>query len=342
MARARPPHNFVPDPAQVSLYPDISGNEINGVGETDLRPPSPVYWHEDATKIAHGKVQQWFYGHNQDPALDEARRDRQVILDSPMPEIASVRFDQTPEQWAFDVDREGRSGGADLVGATAMRPEWVFEGEQAPFPNIIVLGVAMDYDIMQSAPEVAAGAEVLKRYGTAAKAAKDVAAWIRRQGWQADPLTGPLKGKVLMVPAALACGFGELGKHGSIINRELGSCLRLAAVLTDLPMEHGTADLFGADNFCTSCQVCASACPPGAIQAEKRTVRGAVKWYVNFDKCLPFFNETAGCGICLAVCPWSKPGTAPRLAARLEARAKTNIDLDKGVDAESGQAPGSK
>ena len=31
---------------------------------------------------------------------------------------------------------------------------------------------------------------------------------------------------MLMIPAALACGFGELGKHGSIINRELGSSLR--------------------------------------------------------------------------------------------------------------------
>jgi epoxyqueuosine reductase QueG len=38
-----------------------------------------------------------------------------------------------------------------------------------------------------------------------------------------------------LIPAALACGFGELGKHGSIINRDYGSSFRLSAVLTDLP-----------------------------------------------------------------------------------------------------------
>ena len=39
-----------------------------------------------------------------------------------------------------------------------------------------------------------------------------------------------------MIPHAIECGFGELGKHGSIINKEYGSSFRLAAVLTDVPL----------------------------------------------------------------------------------------------------------
>jgi len=45
------------------------------------------------------------------------------------------------------------------------------------------------------------------------------------------------------------------------------------------------------------------------------------KWYVDFDRCLPFFNETAGCAICLAACPWSKPGVADKMLVKLARNA---------------------
>lgn len=126
------------------------------------------------------------------------------------------------------------------------------------------------------------------------------------------------------MPAALACGFGELGKHGSIINRQLGSNFRLAAVFTDLPLVRDEPAEFGADDFCAVCQVCANACPVDAISHEKQLVRGVVTWYVDFDKCLPYFNETFGCAVCIASCPWSMPGTAPRLAEKMLARRARN------------------
>ena len=55
-------------------------------------------------------------------------------------------------------------------------------------------------------------------------------------------------------------------------------------------------------------------------------VRGDTKWYVDFDKCVPYFNETTGCGICIAVCPWSRPGVAANLVEKLARRS-----LRKGV-----------
>ena len=61
-------------------------------------------------------------------------------------------------------------------------------------------------------------------------------------------------------------------------------------------------------------------CPAGAITDEKQLVRGVEKWYVDFDKCLPFFNEHHGCALCLAVCPWSTPGRAPSMAQKVERR----------------------
>jgi epoxyqueuosine reductase QueG len=95
---------------------------------------------------------------------------------------------------------------------------------------------------------------------------------------------------------------------------------RLAAVLTDLEVQPDAPDDFGADAFCTHCRICSDHCPPDAIFRTRQTVRGVQKWYVDFDRCLPFFNETAGCAICLAVCPFSHPDRGPRLAAKLDRR----------------------
>jgi hypothetical protein len=62
--------------------------------------------------------------------------------------------------------------------------------------------------------------------------------------------------------------------------------------------------------------------PPDAIGPKKVMVRGENKWYVNFDQCIPFFNEYFGCGICIVVCPWSKPGRGPRIVEQLKRRAQ--------------------
>ncbi len=91
-------------------------------------------------------------------------------------------------------------------------------------------------------------------------------------------------------------------------------------MLTDLPLIADRPDEIAVDEFCTSCRVCTSACPPDAIFEEKQSVRGVTKWFVDFDKCIPYFNDTQGCGICIAVCPWSRPGTAPRLAEKMVAK----------------------
>ena len=149
-----------------------------------------------------------------------------------------------------------------------------------------------------------------------------MAGWLREQGWDAEPVTGPMVGKILMIPPALECGFGELGKHGSLINPEFGSGFRLGAVLTDAPFATTEKREFGVDDFCSRCRVCEDACPPVAITPEKQTVRGEQKWYVEFDKCIPFFAETSGCAICIAVCPWSMPGVGENLVVKLARRAK--------------------
>jgi len=67
--------------------------------------------------------------------------------------------------------------------------------------------------------------------------------------------------------------------------------------------------------------VCEDACPPIAIEPDKKMVRGVNRWYVDFDKCIPYFSENSGCAICIVECPWSRPGVGVNLAKKLAKRA---------------------
>jgi formate hydrogenlyase subunit 6/NADH:ubiquinone oxidoreductase subunit I len=306
----------------MQLWPQVSGNAINGVDEGSPRRPSPIYWHApDATP--HGKLQLWFYARtsNQGEALAEARRERQRAIDEPLAPISAEASVRSSALWSDEVKRVARAAGADDIGITEMLPEYVFEGHAVPTQRwMIVIAVAQDHDAMMTAPSARSLVEVTRQYARGTRTAKAVANWIRGEGYDALPYGGPMAGSFLLIPPAILAGLGELGKHGSMIHRTLGSNFRLACVLTDTPLVHDRPDEFGASDFCTSCRVCADACPPDAIAAEQRLVRGEMRWYVDFDKCLPYFNENLSCAICLAVCPFSRPGIGTQLVDKLATR----------------------
>lgn len=308
---------FVPSEEQMILWPTVSGNDINGLGEEEGRPPTPVMWH-DPSMLAHGDVQTWFWEQGtKEPSLYAMRSRRQKVIDQPDGPITPEKENLDPAEAYQHIMELGKASGADLVGIVKVRPEWVFEGYDFDYPWVVILGVAMEHDKLMTAPEVTSAMEVVDKYTQGWVVGRPVSDWIRAKGWRAEPKGGPEAGPVLLTPAALAAGFGELGKHGSIINRELGSSFRLSAVYTDLPLLEDEPVDIGAEDFCLNCQICVNACPPQAIRHDKQTVRGDEKWYVDFDRCFPYFAETFGCGICIAVCPWSKPGRGPLLSDKM-------------------------
>ena len=296
------------------LMGETSGNRLNGWGEAGVRQPTLVMW-ANPRRLAHGAVQEAmtreFLAH---PELRTVLRtdDRHEPV-----HIAAERVDRTPAQWLDDITTfaTGDEGyNVEMVAVAQPRPEWFFEGRESALPWLVLLAVAMDHHELATAPEYTSAMEVHRQYNRGTAAARALADWIRARGFDAVGHGGPGAGPIQMVPAAIAAGLGELGKHGSIINQELGSSFRLAAVLTDAPLAPTEPASFGADDFCWGCRVCTDACPPDAIAPDKRLVRGVEKWAVDFDRCLPYFAASYGCGICIAVCPWSKPGAAPRLA----------------------------
>ena len=237
MPDKNPYRPFTPDPEMVALRPEkISGNQINGLDEPEARRPGVVFWAPDPDDIPFGEVQKWFYRQEPpDPELLAERERRRQILAAPLPPLAAEPAQHTPAQWTALLDQFVEAGDCERVGVARLQQEWVYAHHQTDFKNVVMVGVQHNYERLKSAPDQVAGSDVTRQYGRAAAAAKKLAGWLREQGWDAEPVTGPMVGKILMIPPALACGFGELGKHGSLINPEFGSAFRLGAILTDAP-----------------------------------------------------------------------------------------------------------
>lgn len=301
--------------------PKTSGNEINGLGEHTHRHPSPVYHWIFKRRTPHTLVNAiLIFNSSLNPVASKHIKRSRSIETTPRSPVASSKVELSPQQWSDSIKNFGLGNGADLVGMVPLNPDWVFDGFEVSYKWIIMLGLKMNYHELNKLPEAAGANEVLRVYAHGEETAFHMANWLREQGWDADSYCGPMASPITMVPAALEAGFGELGKHGSIINRKLGSNFRLAYVLTDIPLIADTVDQFNADDFCLRCQVCTRECPTDAMMDKKQLVRGVEKWYVDFEKCLPYFNDTSGCGICLAVCPWSRPGVADGLVTKLARR----------------------
>jgi ferredoxin len=312
---------YTPNPDIIDLWPDITGKEINGLGETESGRPRPVFWRADGS-IAHSDALQYFYNRDKDnPRIAESRKYREETAAIPVSDIAAEAVTKSAADWTADVKSQALALGADDVGICEYREEWTFEDRPVPQGKFaVVMAFAHDYPELSTAPDEKAYIEVMRQYSRAGNTSKFVANWIREQGYFAAPKTGPNTEDVLMIPAAIEAGLGELGKHGSMIHRKLGANFRLSMVLTDLPLVSDVPDVFGADDFCIRCQVCSNACPPDAISREKVMVRGEEKWFVDFDLCLPYFMDNKTCGICLAVCPWSRPGIADNLVVKMARR----------------------
>ena len=304
---------WTPDSRVSSLLPKVSGNSVNGLNESDWRAPQPVFWRVDDS-IEHGDILQYFYKLKVGEKISKSRKLREERINIPLSDIADVQVEKTSEKWKELIVSQSRQIGAEEVGICLYRPEWTFSDRPQPRGRwAIVLAFAHDYKNLSKAPHEDTYSEVIDQYGRAAMTAKLLANWIREQGWYADPKMGPNTEDVLMIPAAIESGIGQLGKHGSLISKKWGSNFRLSMVLTDLPLVSDNSEEFGSEEFCINCQICTNACPPKAISSDKKMVRGDEKWYVDFDKCLPYFVESHTCGICLAVCPWSRPGVADNL-----------------------------
>jgi ferredoxin len=327
------------------LKPKTSGNHVNGLGEEELRQPSPILWHR-LKFIRHRLVQLLFQSRFRPRIL---LRHFDMAIHFIKMKRAKKKLKKTlPNPHVQDLGSEATTiikdlciaQGAETVGVTKMRPEWMFEGYELPAwaqealdedkLHLGIMAVQHEKESFKSSPSWAFSKEIANQYNQGSDIAIFVANWILEKGYRAYGHGGPEAGEFTLTPAAIEAGLGELGKHGSLINPKLGANFRIACVYTTLELETNHAAEFGIDDFCMRCQICTRECPPDAISDGKKMVRGVEKFYVDFDKCFPYMTDNYGCGICLRVCPWSQENIVEKVFRKQQKRLFGNI-IDKDV-----------
>lgn len=88
--------------------------------------------------------------------------------------------------------------------------------------------------------------------------------------------------------AAKACGIGETGLSGKIINKKYGPFMRYCFIITDAPLE---CDEPLTEPVCDSCGACIDACPGNAISREGLDTWQCSVYYKGAHKSNPFITD---------------------------------------------------
>lgn len=208
-------------------------------------------------------------------------------------------------------------GFADLMGGVSPPiSEW---------SRAVSMAVALDPSALEGVRD-GPTAEYYKEYKRVNRALNEIAGraaeLIYSLGYRAEPfpatvpesLQGDERINTLSVAfqhktAATRAGLGWVGKNALLITPRFGPRVRLATVLTDIPLPVGEPITAGQ---CGKCSACARVCPAHAIEG--------MEWQAGVDRdvlvdaraCLEtargLLHERVGadnavCGVCVSVCP---------------------------------------
>ncbi|MBM3137287.1 MAG: 4Fe-4S dicluster domain-containing protein [Chloroflexi bacterium] len=243
-------------------------------------------------------------------------------------EPANQKQKLEPQAASCKIKAVARLYGADLTKIGPLKQEWTYSsvgctiGNCEGYPiwgspidlshhtHAIGMGFRMDLDLLACAPFFPTLLATAQAYALSAWVSVRLAGYIRMLGYSARAHHFS-NYQLLAVPVAVDCGLGELSRAGYLLTREFGLAVRLSFVTTDMPLEHDLPVDIGVQSFCEQCRICAEACPSGAIPSGGKIVHnGMKKWKLDEEKCYSYWHVNGtDCGICMAVCPWTKPPT---------------------------------
>ncbi len=88
--------------------------------------------------------------------------------------------------------------------------------------------------------------------------------------------------------AAKACGIGEMGMSGNIVNKQYGPFMRYCFIITDAPLE---CDEPVSKPICDNCGECIKACPGNAISTDGLDTWQCSVYYKGAHKSNPFITD---------------------------------------------------
>ncbi|MFN7917831.1 MAG: hypothetical protein U0Q55_20960 [Vicinamibacterales bacterium] len=205
---------------------------------------------------------------------------------------------------------KAREFGADLAGICEIEPSDVYRGRRVDGRFAVAVGQRMRWREFQVVPSRESAIECLRVYFTLGETVIRLAEYIRSLG-HACTVEHPIGDSTLLhVPIGLKAGFGELGRHGSIINPQLGPLFRMGSVVTSLDLAIDHPIDAGIAKFCDTCRACRKYCPANAIPDERSTTAGVdhlgnPRYVVDTGRCFPYFATHNYCSICLPVCVYN-------------------------------------
>lgn len=208
-----------------------------------------------------------------------------------------------PAHVTADIKAKAIKLGADLVGCAALTPIMIDEGFDMPHRSVIAVVVHEDYaNVLKGSRAIEA--ETYAVYVRVAEIATELAAYVRGLGYPAWAHHNGVT-QIQAIPAMYHCGFGELGRHGSLINPDLSANFRPGFVTTNLPLIHDSPHEFGVQDYCENCNLCRNNCPGDAIATDHIMTEGLKRWRIDMEKCYPYSRlHEAYCHICVDVCPY--------------------------------------
>ncbi len=226
-------------------------------------------------------------------------------------EVAAERHEfESPAEASSYLKQKAREFGADIVGIAAIEPSDVYRGRTVAEKFAIAVGQRMRWREFQVVPSRESAIECLRVYFTLGETVIRLADHVRSLGY-ACRVEHPIgDSDLLHIPIGLKAGFGELGRHGSIIHPELGPLFRMGSVAASIPLETDRPVDAGIAAFCDHCRACRKFCPADAIPDERSPEAGKDhlgndRYMVDTGRCFPYFAKYSYCSICLPVCAYN-------------------------------------
>jgi reductive dehalogenase len=232
--------------------------------------------------------------------------------------IGIVELDDNLRKFVYSVDPDGK----EIIFTDDPIASETEEARFLPYAAkyAIMFTVQMSQETLRRAPTPIGAQTTSLAYKRSQDIQASMQEFLRGSGDQG--LSSASTNALLMaVPLGIYAGLGELSRINRLVTPEFGPMVRVFGILTDLPLATDKPIDAGILEFCKSCKKCAEACPSESLSFEDEPtweVRGGWNnpghkaWFEDSTTCMAYWREEAGtnCGICFAVCPFSKKDSA--------------------------------
>jgi epoxyqueuosine reductase QueG len=226
------------------------------------------------------------------------------------PVASSQHKFSSPGEAATHIKEKAIEFGADIVGVCEIEPNDIYRGKSVTEKFAIAVGQRMRWKEFQVVPSKESAIECMRIYHSLGESVVLLAEYIRSLGYPCRVEHPIGDSNILHLPIGLKAGFGELGRHGSIIHPKLGPLFRMGSVITNLEMAIDHPIDAGIAKFCDNCRACRIYCPADAVPDERdpnggKDHLGNDRYVVDTGRCFPYFAKYNYCSICLPVCVYN-------------------------------------